>query len=337
MTATIDEQTQWFSEITNTPIVNGFIYLGERNSDPRVATAIFSDRELTTPLSNPQRTDDAGRSVNKIWIPGRYSIEVSNSNDVQRYIQLDAGGSSGAAVINVGNIQGANDITGTGTPTITSYDNLAQFVFLTVQANTGAVTLNVDGVGAKAIKKNHDEDLEEGDFEASQTVIVIYNEVDDIFELTNTAAGSGLLVQSVYFETGVSATGTTTVPDDNTTPQQTEGNEFMTLAITPTDANNILRITVVAVLFHSATPADLLWLGLFQDSTADSIGGSLASYGTNTKGAAFPLRHEMVAGTITTTTFKFRAGSKDAGTTTFGSTLFNDNVLSSILIEEIKV
>jgi len=108
MTATIDEQTQWFSEITNTPIVNGFIYLGARLGDPRVAIPIFSDRELTIPLANPQRTDAAGRSVNKIWIPGRYSIEVSNSNDVQRYVQLDAGGSSSASAVNVNNIQGAN-------------------------------------------------------------------------------------------------------------------------------------------------------------------------------------------------------------------------------------
>jgi len=75
-------------------------------------------------------------------------------------------------------------------PTITSYDNLTQFAFLTIQANTGPVTLNVDGVGPKTIKKNHDQDMEDGDFQANQSVIVIYNSVDDTLELTNLAASA---------------------------------------------------------------------------------------------------------------------------------------------------
>ncbi len=42
-------------------------------------------------------------------------------------------------------------------------------------ANTGAATLNVNGLGAKTIKKLHDQDLATGDIEAGQHVTVIYD------------------------------------------------------------------------------------------------------------------------------------------------------------------
>lgn len=185
MASLVDEQQQWFDETTNTPIVDGFIYVGERNADPRVEKAIFSDRELTTALDNPQRTDAAGRSVNKIWTDGRFSIEVTNSDDVQRYIELDNGEGAGAGVIALGDVQGANTITATASTTITEYVDLQQYVFRTVQINTGAVTLNIDGIGAKSVLKNHDEALVAGDLEADQNVIVTFNETDDVFELAN--------------------------------------------------------------------------------------------------------------------------------------------------------
>ena len=51
------------------------------------------------------------------------------------------------------------------------------------------------------------------------------------------------VVKTAYFETGTFATTTAQIPFDATIPQITEGAEFMTLAYTPLNANNILRIT----------------------------------------------------------------------------------------------
>jgi hypothetical protein len=42
-------------------------------------------------------------------------------------------------------------------------------------ANTGAATLNVNSLGAKTIKKHHDQDLADGDIEAGQIVTVVYD------------------------------------------------------------------------------------------------------------------------------------------------------------------
>ncbi len=52
---------------------------------------------------------------------------------------------------------------------------------------------------------------------------------------------SGSVVQAVNTQTGAVGTTTTIMPFDDTIPQITEGSEFMTRAITPTSASNILR------------------------------------------------------------------------------------------------
>jgi hypothetical protein len=49
------------------------------------------------------------------------------------------------------------------------------FHFKANTANTGAATLNVNSLGAKTIKKLHDQDLADNDIEAGQMVIVAYD------------------------------------------------------------------------------------------------------------------------------------------------------------------
>jgi hypothetical protein len=48
-------------------------------------------------------------------------------------------------------------------------------VFKANTVNTGPATLNVNGLGAKTIKKNHDQDLADGDIESGQIVEVVYD------------------------------------------------------------------------------------------------------------------------------------------------------------------
>jgi hypothetical protein len=153
------------------------------------------------------------------------------------------------------------------------------------------------------------------------------------------AAVAQIITQIVNTQTGALATGTTTIPFDNTIPQNAEGNEFMTLAITPQDVNNILLIEVV---FHGGVTADShLIVALFQDSTANALAAMArrASVGA-TDHAPIVFRHKMTAGTISPTTFKVRAGGAAAGTTTFngnnGGGIMGGVIASSITITEIR-
>ncbi len=131
---------------------------------------------------------------------------------------------------------------------------------------------------------------------------------------------TGTVVQVVNTISGAVATGTTTMPNDDTIPQNTEGTEWMTLAITPKATTNKLRIDVV--WYGSIDNADVYSMALFQDTTM-----------------VVHLTHYMAAGTTSATTFKVRGGPNSAGTATFngvsGGRIYGGVAASTITITEI--
>lgn len=79
-----------------------------------------------------------------------------------------------------------NAITLSNTPTFNSgscFLTGRRFVFLSPGANTGAVTLAVDGLAAKPVVKQSGDALEANDILAGQIVDVVYNLTADWFEL----------------------------------------------------------------------------------------------------------------------------------------------------------
>lgn len=156
----------------------------------------------------------------------------------------------------------------------------------------------------------------------------------------STKVAAGAAVQLVYNETGALATGTTTIPADDTIPQSTEGDQYLSQTITPKSATDILVIEVVALLTSSAATVDLIG-ALFQDSTANALAANfLRVVTTANRGQPFILKHTMVAGTTSATTFKFRAGAGSAATISFngtaGSRIFGGVAASSITVTEYK-
>lgn len=150
---------------------------------------------------------------------------------------------------------------------------------------------------------------------------------------------AGRLVQQVNTQTGTSSTGTTVIPLDNTIPQNTEGDEVMTLAITPTNASNKLKIEVVVVGTNGS--GGNLIAALFQDSTANSLAAASQSWNAGTTIETTAFTHYMTAGTTSATTFKIRYGSNVAGTTYFnidsGTADLGGVFASSITISEVTV
>ena len=134
------------------------------------------------------------------------------------------------------------------------------------------------------------------------------------------------------------ATGTTVLPIDDTIPQITEGTEFMTQAITPKSATNLLVIEVDIQGSHSV--AANLGAALFQDATANALAGSIFNMQAVTIMCKFSFSYSMTAGTTSSTTFRLRAGAA-AGTFTFngsaGARLFGAIPKSTIKITEYKV
>lgn len=150
--------------------------------------------------------------------------------------------------------------------------------------------------------------------------------------------GSGRIIQVVNTQDGAVATGTTSLPfDDTAAPQITEGDEFMTLAITPKAAANTLVIQVQAVVAHSV--AQVVTMALFQDSTANA----LAAVGARGEGSdqmhIITLTHKMPAGTTSSTTFRIRINGATGATQTFNGVaagrIYAGVAASSITITEV--
>lgn len=147
------------------------------------------------------------------------------------------------------------------------------------------------------------------------------------------------VAQIVNVQDGAVATTTTVMPNDDTIPQNTEGGEFMTLAITPKNSANILYIDVVVNI--SCPTTNHVAAALFQDTTANALAAARSLPGTANHMHQIVFRHKMTAGTVNETTFKVRASGVDAGTYTFNGQssgrIFGGVVASSITITEVAV
>ena len=89
--------------------------------------------------------------------------------DAARYSQLQGGTDKLITVT------GTDTLTGSLTPALTAYAAGNQFSFVVANTNTGAVTINIDGVGVKSITKNGSTALAAGDLTANSIALIEYD------------------------------------------------------------------------------------------------------------------------------------------------------------------
>ncbi len=98
-------------------------------------------------------------------------------------------------------VAGTDTLTGTTTPALAAYATGNQFSFVVANTNTGAVTINVDGLGAKAITRTGTTALVAADMVAGQAVEIIYDGTR--FQLVNGNSFTNLKVSGTLGVTGV--------------------------------------------------------------------------------------------------------------------------------------
>ena len=145
----------------------------------------------------------------------------------------------------------------------------------------------------------------------------------------------GLPVQQVYTATGAVATGSTVIPNDDTIPQNTEGDQYMSLAITPTATPNVLEVEAQVHIANSAGGA-ASGMALFQDATANALAATRSQLPSVDIAMPNKLLYRFMGNTTSATTLKIRAGSNNAGTTTFNGTA-TARVYGGVLSSYLKI
>jgi hypothetical protein len=144
------------------------------------------------------------------------------------------------------------------------------------------------------------------------------------------------IVQIQREDDGDVATGTTILPADDTIPQNDEGDEYITVSITPKAIGNILIIEAQIYVAHTITTTRSM--ALFKDSDADAI-AAIAEIDDADRAVHLNLQTEISVASLSAITFKIRAGGAVSGTTTFngsaGSVLYGGVSNSYIKVTEV--
>jgi hypothetical protein len=128
---------------------------------------------------------------------------------------------------------------------------------------------------------------------------------------------ANVVLQTVYAENNVTGTGTGIFPYDGTIPQITEGNEILTVTITPKSANTRLVVTAQTQFGELSNTGNHGAAAIFRDSDVNAHAVGQLGYGgdnANLSGGSVSILHSELSGSTAQTTFHLRVGV-DSGTT----------------------
>lgn len=134
---------------------------------------------------------------------------------------------------------------------------------------------------------------------------------------------------------------TTTIPYDDSIPQNTEGTQILTLTITPTSASNKVRLRFSG--FGSASTTEHITAALFVNSTANAIFATMTALerdsGAQTdRPSSISFEFEHSPGTTSATTYSVRVGGP-GGTIRMNGTssgrLFGGVAACTLIAEEV--
>jgi hypothetical protein len=183
MAARLVEPHMSFLDGNGDPLASGLLQFNEPGS-PTTAKATYSDEALTTANANPIVLDSAGRIPSgtvDVWGDGQFRMIVKNSaGTVQETYDPIGGVAAGTGATLYADDTGAADAYVIApTPAITAYTTGQRFAFFPDNSNTGASTLAVSGLAAKAIKKGTSA-LASGDIVSGDLVECTYDGTDMI-------------------------------------------------------------------------------------------------------------------------------------------------------------
>jgi hypothetical protein len=189
---------QRYFDTNGVPLAGGQLYTYLAGTNTPAAT--YTDSTGSTPNTNPIVLDAYGQA--NVWLDPavtyKFILKTSVASGGSLLWTVDnIIGPASAPDIQTGRLLYLTSVTGTNTltatvPLLTAYTTGQVFRFIAPASNTGAVTLNINAIGAKAVTKLGNTPLGAGDILSGQTVEVIYDGTQ--FQLTGSRMTSTTLV-----------------------------------------------------------------------------------------------------------------------------------------------
>jgi len=213
-------------------------------------------------------------------------------------------------------VSGTDTLTGSVTPALTAYAAGNLFSFVVANTNTGAVTINIDGVGSKSITRTGSTALVAGDMVAGEVVLIEYDGTR--FQLLNPNSYTNLVVSGTLTYGGVTLTNAVTGTGKmvlDTSPA------IATPTITnPTVTNYVESVVAIGTVSSSSTLS--LTSGTVQTATLTASTACTFTMPTATAGKSFVLLLKQAAstgnGTATFTSVKWGTAGAPTITATAG-------------------
>jgi hypothetical protein len=157
---------------------------------------------------------------------------------------------------------------------------------------------------------------------------IYYNDGDSQqWVAADNSGGGGKVAQVVVASTNVPVTTTAIIATDDTIPQNTEGAEFMTISITPTNSNSTLIIEFFS--WGSASNIAAVTLSLFEDSNVNAFYAVAAGVSSGNACSPFYIRTTLPAISMSSRTYKLRFGPSYGVTATMLRTNANASFYGS--------
>jgi hypothetical protein len=185
-----------FFDDNGTPLVGGLLYVYAAGTTTPATT--YTDPSGTVSNTNPIVLDAGGRTPYEIWVNGgvlyKFVLKTSTGVTIGTYDSIPAIDDP-TAFNNIITVTGTNTLIGTSTPSNTAYTRGMTLSFVVVNTNTGAVTIDVDGLGAKEITFSGSTPLIAGQLTAGALVTIEYDGTR--FQLMNSSGALAITASSI--------------------------------------------------------------------------------------------------------------------------------------------
>lgn len=246
-----------FFDSNGNPLVGGKLYVYTAGTTTPATTWTTSSGAVAN--TNPIVLDSAGRTPNQIWLNSgvtyKFVLKTADETLIGTYDDIPAIDDP-TAFNNLISVTGTNTLLGTAIPPYTSYVAGMTLSFIPVNTNTGAVTIDVDGLGAKNIYVGSSSALSGGELVAGRIALVEYDGTRFQLYQSSIADGAvttGKLADGAVTTAKIADANVTTVKiaDSNITTAKINNNAVTTAKIA--DSN----VTTIKIADANITPAKL--------------------------------------------------------------------------------